>query len=191
MTGTLSRAAALWTLCYGRYCRRPLFRKHRPMPSEARSEPQCRSDYDSALRQHSAGRHGLAAMSAEKYVEPLLGLSKRRARRRKRRRNPRPSAAGSPPQRQSPSRAVAPKEESAAPPARPAAEAAAAGASQGSHRDNQKPEQCATLPRSAAPAAPTIRGFAPACRPAVPRRCSAWKRTSRESRQLARRPSPP
>jgi len=32
-------------------------------------------------------------------------------------------------------------------------------------------------PRSARPAAPTIQRFAPAYRPAAPRRCNAWKRT--------------
>ena len=44
-------------------------------------------------------------------------------------------------------------------------------------------------PRSAAPAAPTIRKSAPACRPAALRRCNAWRRTRRKYRRPARRPS--
>ena len=47
------------------------------------------------------------------------------------------------------------------------------------------------FPPSAAPAAPIIRRSARACRPAARRRCNAWKRTRRNSRPVARKPSPP
>ena len=136
------------------------------------------------LRQHSAGRRGVAAMPAEEHVEPLIRLPERGARgrtgggaeggERRRRQRPRPV----------PLRPLLPLPQPRSP----------------QPRLRQRPQRLRRarqpaspamrrLPRSAAPAAPTIRRSAPACRPAAHRHCNAWKRTRRRCRRPARRPS--
>ena len=132
-----------------------------------------------ALLQRAAGRRGIAAMPAEEHVEPLVELPERGARRgsaggcdrppsrpRLRRRKPLH------PRLQRPQRPKLPNQRLQQPP----------------QRDSRAAPR---FPRSAAPAAPIIQRSARACRPAARRRCNAWKRTRRNSRPVARKPSPP
>ncbi len=138
MTGTLSRAAALW-ISMSRYCHARLFASTDRCPAKRDPSPMPLG-LRSSLREHSAGRNGLVAMFAEKYVEPLLGLSKRRARRR----NSvgiQGRAAGSPRKdRVRAGRCAQGRVCRASRP--PGRRGRGSGASQGSHRDNQQAQQC-------------------------------------------------
>ena len=90
--------------------------------------------------------------------------------------------------------AAAPKAETpaAAEPAKPAATAAPAAAPKAAASRPPKNLPTRRLPRSAAPADPTIQKSVRACRPAAHRRCNAWIKTNRKSRQaVSRRSTPP
>ena len=92
MINTLRRAAALWASLAA-----ILFAAATPAFSQAPTDAQ-RSAIRSAmprglpgpLRQHPAGRHGVAAMPAAKHVEPVVGLPGRGARGGSPGRRPRP-----------------------------------------------------------------------------------------------------
>ena len=155
-------------------CARRRFRRRRTQAQRDAIKSQCRSDYMAHCSQRTAGRRGIAAMSPEEHVEPLIGLpgcgacrgsaggrrqtDQLRARRAKTEsaRRPQPQNPPPRPRRRKP---------------RPA------------RRRNS--QQRAGLPRFAAPAAPTIPRSAQACRPAARRRCNAWKRTRQSFRPLA------
>ena len=151
-----------------------------------------------ALRQRSAGRRGLAAMPAEEHVEPLAGLPGRGARGRARggaqggvgagSSAQGRADAGSRAQERCRTRTAAPAATAAAA-AKPATAAPAAAPKAQRPARGQASRPMRRWPRSAAPAAPTIRRSAPACRPAALRRCNAWRRTRRRCRRPASRPS--
>ena len=92
---------------------------------------------------------------------------------------------------EAPAAATAKPADTAAPKAAAPA-AAATAAPKGPLRQPLRDSQAARrFPPSAAPAAPTIRKSARACRPAAHRRCNAWKRTRPNFPPVARRPFPP
>ena len=157
---------------YSQRQHRPL-RKRRARRNATPSNPQCRSDYHGALLQRAAGRRGFAAMPAEEHVEPVIELPERGARRR---------SAGSAPQRDGQAgRSRAGRSRSAGAPQRqPRRPKPPSQRPQPARRGHSRPAR--RFPPSAAPAAPTIRRSARACRPAARRRCNAWKRTRRNFR---------
>ena len=124
MINTLRRAAALWASMAADSGRgapgifastdRCATQRHPvPMPLGLRS----------ALRQRPAGRHGIAAMPAEKHVEPVVGLPEPRCAPSKPRLRPRPSPLRPRHPRQAADRTAAPAKETAAPAAAPKAAA--------------------------------------------------------------------
>ena len=164
-----------------RNCQHRHFRKRRPMRNAARSNRECRSDYMAHCSSVPPG--GEARCNACRRTCRALSPGCQSAVR----------AVEAP--------AAAPKAESA--PARAQDRVRSGGrragrnprlpscAARRAKHGGEKADQCADLPRSAAPAAPTIQRSAPACRPAAPRRCNAWKRTRQSSRRLASRRSRP
>ena len=177
MINTLKRAAKLAPLlAAGAFRNRSVCPGAEPGPARRHQVAMPRRLHG-ALRQRAAGRRGLAAMPAEEHVEPVVGLRRSAVRARRR-----PSRACCGQGRQKPHR---PNSAAPAAAATAAPKAAAPKAAAGSSRPMRR------FPRSAPPAAPTIRRSATACRPAAHRRCNAWKRTRRNSRPLAATPSPP
>ena len=154
-------------------------------PTDAQREAirsACRSDYIAHCSSVPPG--GLESLQClQKNMSSLSGSCKSAVNAMEA-----PAAA---PAAKSETPAAAPKAETpaAAEPAKPAATAAPAP------RLPRRRQYAATnrptprSPRSAVPAAPIIQKSARACRPAALRRCNAWTRTSRRSRQAVSRRS--